>query len=323
VFLVKQQGLYTLGPGDQVRIDIFNVPEFSGEQQILLDGSLTLPLVGTVIVQGMTLEQAAEEISFRLSAFLERPIVNVNLLTARPLRVAVVGEVKRPGVYTVPSSASAGQVQTETGTPTQPGVPTVTLLLQTAGGITQTADVRRVQVRRSRTDGSTQNFTLDLWALLQGGDLGKDLTLLDGDSIFVPTAAALDPTEAAQLASANFAPNQILVSVVGEVKAPGRIAVPPNTPLNQAILTAGGFNPRADVDFVQLIRLNPNGSVTAREISIDLAQGINEQSNPTLQNTDIIVVNPTGIAQASDSLNIILNPIIGLRSILSIFDLAN
>ena len=304
VTLTRQQGLYILGPGDVVQVDIFNVPEFSGSQQILLDGTVSLPLAGTVILDGLTLQQAADEIGFRLSAFLERPIVNVTLNTARPLDIAVVGEVRRPGAYT----ATAGEI------------PTVTELIQQAGGITQTADIRRIQVRRVGVNGREESFTIDLWALLQSGDPRRDLGLLDGDSIYVPTASVIAPEEASDLATANFSPDQITINIVGEVRRSGNLNLPTNASLNQAILAAGGFTPRADTYSVDLIRINPNGSVTKREIPVNLAQGLNEQTNPTLLNSDVITVRKTGIAQVAESIGVITQPLIGIRSLVNLVE---
>lgn len=315
--------LYVLGPGDRVRIDVFNVAEFSGEQQVLLDGSLTIPLVGSLMVSGKTLAQVAEEIRFQLSAFLERPIVNVSLVAARPMRIAVVGEVNRPGAYTLTVGTGTGVTLGEAGASTasslQVPIPSVTQILQGAGGITEEADIRRVQVRRPTPGGSLQSFTVNLWDLIQVGDLEQDLLLFDGDSVFVPTAATLDATEAVQLASANLSPVEISVNVVGEVVRPGLVRLPPNTPMNQAILAAGGFSRRADELSVELIRLNPNGTVTRREFAVDLTQNLNEQTNPALRNTDIVVVNPSVLAQTADVLNEILGPLTSLTVLQRIF----
>jgi polysaccharide export outer membrane protein len=314
--------LYVLGPGDRVRIDVFNVTEFSGEQQVLLDGSLTVPLIGSLMVSGKTLAQVAEEIRFQLSAFLERPIVNVSLVAARPMRIAVVGEVNRPGAYTLTVGTGAvrlGETGASTASSLQVPIPSLTQILQGAGGITEEADIRRVQVRRPTPGGALQSFTVNLWDLIQVGDLDQDLLLFDGDSVFVPTAATLDTTEAVQLASANLSPVEISVNVVGEVVRPGLVRLPPNTPMNQAILAAGGFSRRADELSVEVIRLNPNGTVTRREFAVDLTQNLNEQTNPALRNTDIVVVNPSVLAQTADVLNEILGPLTSLTVLQRIF----
>jgi polysaccharide export outer membrane protein len=442
---------YTLGANDRLRVDVFEVPEYSGEFTVLVDGTLNLPVIGSVIVRGLTLEQATEVISSRYARFVRRPIVTVNLLAPRPVNIAVSGEVLRPGTYSVAPGGGGGApggpasqfptvtqaitlaggitqsaaigdviVQRRTGSVTtqqinvnlrrllqegdltqdialrdgdtvfiptvtgdnraesrqladasfaprdikpvnvavvgevnrpgtysvsgggvgtggatgaitgggtgvtaggggDAGLPTVTKAIQVAGGITSIADVRGITIRRPTRSGESKLISVNLWDLLRAGDRNEDILLQEGDIITIPTATALDPAEAAVLGSASFAPNTIVVNVVGEVTRPGAIPVPPNTPLNQAVQAAGGFNPRARKRSVDLIRLNPNGTVTKRDIDIDLAQGINEQNNPTLRNNDVIVVRRNTLASVGDSLTNLLNPVGNIINIFSLF----
>lgn len=435
---------YLLGSGDRVRIDFFNVPEYSGEYLVLPNGAVNLPQVGAVPVQGRTLQQASAAIAAKYVPYLTRPIVTIGLLAARPLAIAIAGEVNRPGTYNVqaistsadtgvpsvtrliqlaggvtqaadvrqvevrrprpynagadaiikvdlwqllktgnlrqdlrlqdgdsifiPSATSVnldeaqrlaaatfaspsdrplriavvGEVnrpgpyiltpdQTNptnqtNGVPSAPvptnanlKIPTVTRAIQTAGGITQTADVRHVEIRRITQAGPTQTIKVDFWSLLQAGDLRQDLPLQEGDTIVIPTAIALNNTEATKIAAASFAPDRITVNVVGEVVRSGPVQVPPNTPLNQALLAAGGFNNRAKKGEVTFIRLNPNGTVARRDIDIDFAQGISDVNNPPMRNNDTIVVRRSGLAAVTDTVGAILSPIGSAFSILNIF----
>ena len=182
------------------------------------------------------------------------------------------------------------------------------------------ADIRQIQLRRFTKAGAEYQIPVNLWQLLQQGDFTQDPILQDGDTIIVPTTTQVSPAEATELATATFAPETIQVSVVGEVIEPGLVEVPPNTPLNQGLLAAGGFDPkRARKHSVELIRLNPDGTVSQRTIPIDFAQGINEQSNPRLQNNDIIVVNRSGTVQVTDAISTILEPINPFVGVLRIF----
>ncbi|MFW6316372.1 MAG: SLBB domain-containing protein, partial [Cyanobacteriota bacterium] len=123
-----------------------------------------------------------------------------------------------------------------------------------------------------------------------------------------------------QLARSTFAPDEITVNLVGEVEQPGRIDVEANTPLNQALLAGGGFDDeRARKSEVTLIRLNDDGTVTEREIPVDLTQSINEESNPILRDQDIIVVERSGITRTSERINTFSNPINGILNLLDIF----
>ncbi|HEY9660916.1 MAG TPA: SLBB domain-containing protein, partial [Allocoleopsis sp.] len=228
---------------------------------------------------------------------------------ASPINIAIVGEVFRPGTYTVSGSARTA----EAGVPgmEQSGglAPTVTRAIQVAGGITPEANIRQVQIRRATRAGTEQVLTVSLWELLEAGDLSQDVILQEGDTVVVPVATTIDPTESAQIASASFSPNTIRVNVVGEVTQPGVVEVPPNTPLNQAILAAGGMTNRAARRQVELIRLNSNGTVARQELPVDFAQGVNDASNPALRNNDVIIVRRSGLASTTDTLETITNPI--------------
>lgn len=437
---------YILGGGDRIRINIFEVPEYTGDYQVPPGGALYLPLIGGVSVRGLTQAQAAETIAAKYSRFLKRPIVTVSLIAPRPVNVVVSGEVNRPGSYSVGLVAGGGDnpgvqfptvlgaitlaegvtlsadyrnvqlrrqgglgpeqvtnldltqlVQTGTlpqditlrdgdvifvptardvnlaevrqfsttsfaadpnrprsitvvgevnrpgsyvvtgGSTTQnqedratggntgnnnsrSGLPTVTRAIQLAGGITALADIDSIQIRRLTKSGTEQGINVNLAQLIRNGDTNQDTIVQDGDTIFIPTATDLNPAEATQIANANFSPATIQVSVVGEVKQPGVVNILPNTPLNQAVLNAGGFNDaRARKSSVQLVRLNPDGTVTRRRIEINFAQGISEENNPTLRDNDIVVVGRSTLAQIGDTLGTVLSPLGRVFSIINLF----
>lgn len=223
----------------------------------------------------------------------------------RSLKIVVVGEVSRPGPYTISDGATTRGEQ-RVGTTAQ--VPSVTQAIQVAGGITQMADIRNIQVRRLTRLGTEQVVKVNFWNLLKSGDIRQDLALQDGDTVEIPTASTPNDREITELGAASFAPDKITVNIVGEVEKPGAVIVPPNTPLNQAILTAGGFNQKARKREVTLLRLNPNGSVTKRDVSIDFEQGVNDKTNPALRNNDIVIVKKAGFYQVTDTVNSVLTP---------------
>jgi polysaccharide export outer membrane protein len=307
---------YVLGPGDRIRVDIFNVPEFSGPEngvhEVLVDGTLSLPMVGLVDVQGLTLVQTQQVLTAQYSRLLTRPPqLTVTLLNSRPVRVAVSGEVNRPGTYT-----------TEIGDSEERQWPTLTKMIQDAGGITQQADIRYVEIRRSQRNSPDAVMTANLWDLISTGDLDQDVHLRDGDVIYIPTATNPSPAESVAISDANFSPSEIPVQVVGEVANPGTVKVPANTTLNQAILAAGGFkNSRAETSTVELVRLNPDGTVERRPLEVDLSVAANEDTNPILRPNDVIMVDRNNIARAGDTLGVILNPLTAIGAILAIFGL--
>lgn len=324
---------YLLGVGDLISLDVFNIPDYSGEFQVLSNGALNIPVVGAVAVEGLSTQQAATRVEQALAPYIRRPRVTLSILAARPLQIAIVGEVNRPGAYQV-SASGEGQ--------TSPEVPTLTQAIELAGGITQLANIREIEVQRRlpsqlSTDiaaaptgqvvrvgvapSQFQSIRMDLWALLSKGSLEEDLRLQDGDRIAIPTATTLDAAETAQLASASFSPDQITINVVGEVASPGIVTVPPNTPLNQAILAAGGFNNRAQTGFVRLVRLNPNGTASQEEIDIDFSQGINDEFNPFLRPNDTVIVQRSGIARVGDTVRTLFSPVTSTLRLLQLFGL--
>jgi polysaccharide biosynthesis/export protein len=319
---------YTLGAGDLVKIDIFNTPELKLEERytVLVDGSLNLPWVGTINVRGLTLSQAADVLALSYAQFIQKPLITLNSVSPRPLKIAVLGEVNRPGAYIISPIAGTETSRTNlserTSSETGSQWPTVTKAIQTAGGITQLANVRKIQVRRPQRSGAEKVMDLDLWKFLQAGEQNQDFTLRDGDSIIIPLATNLDPAEATEIATSNFSPETIKVNVVGEVTAPGQVAVTPNTSLNQAVLVAGGFKSgRSLRRDVELIRLNPNGTVSRRGIAVDFSKNLDEATNPALRNNDIIVVKPNSLARTSDFLNLLVSPITGTIGVLRLLGL--
>jgi polysaccharide biosynthesis/export protein len=241
-----------------------------------------------------------------------------------PIKVAIVGQVNRPGTYNIRGESNASgsaTIQNANFTP-----PTVTQAIQSAGGIRPTADVRKIKLLRFNRDGQGQAKTINLWALLTQGDVSQDLALQEGDRIVIPEipAGTINPAETDILANAPFAPGLIRINVVGEIKGSRQngatIELPPTSTLNQAILAAGGFDPvRANKNSVDLIRLNPNGSVSKRTIGVNFEKGVDEAINPTLRNNDIVVIGRSGTTRVGDGLGSILNPLSPLFSIFNLF----
>lgn len=199
------------------------------------------------------------------------------------------------------------------------------MALRNAGGTKPMADVRNIEVQRTTRTGEVQVIPVDLWALVQSGNVDEDILLQDGDTISIPRSKSISPKEAQTLASANFAPDKIRISLVGELKGQGgNMDIPPNTSLNQAIFMAGGFNQmRSEQSSVQLVRLNPNGTVTTRLIPVDLASGINDEHNPILLNNDVIIISRNGLAAFSDTFSLITSPLYPVLNLFNTFGVFN
>jgi polysaccharide export outer membrane protein len=316
-----QDDAYILGPGDGLNLRFMIETELSSSLQILNDGTVSLPLLGNVRLSGLTLSQASLWLRSLYARQLLRPDLQLIVTTPRPLRIAVVGEVERQGVYTL-TTAEASQTEASVGIS---GLPTLVDAIQKAGGITDQADLRQVVLQR-RLPGDRPLFKrtrLNLLALVFDGDLAQNPLLFDGDTIRVLKAEEPVP-EAIELSSTTLAPTTITVSVVGEVKGPGRIQVPANTPLIQGILAAGGpVQWRANTSDVELVRINRNGTATRERFRINYSQGASNAKNPPLRDRDTVIVNRSALAKTSDAIGAITQPLTGLVNAVSVYDIIN
>lgn len=318
-----QDDAYIIGPGDVLDLKLFDTTELSGSLEVLNDGTVPLPLVGSVRVVGLTLQQATFWFRTLLSKHLLRPDLQLRVAQPRPIRVALVGEVERPGLYSLTTSESS---QTEGGPVVSiSGLPTVVDAIQKAGGITQKANLRQVVLQR-RLPGESVAYKqarLDLLALVLEGDQVQNPFLFDGDTIRILPAAEL-PAEAIELAAANLSPKVIRVNVIGEVERPGTLELMANTPLIQAVLAAGGpKNWRASTGNVQLVRINRNGTAKLEAFAINLAQGASNAKNPPLRDGDTVKVNRSALASASDAIGAVSTPLSGLVQIWTLLRLIN
>lgn len=95
----SQDGLYRLGPGDKMRVTVFNEPDLSGEFTIDGQGFVRLPLMGQVQAAGLTSFGLESRIADQLTngGFLVNPRVSVDVITYRPFYI--LGEVAKPGEY--------------------------------------------------------------------------------------------------------------------------------------------------------------------------------------------------------------------------------
>ncbi len=318
--------LYVLGGGDLLRIDSFDTQELVLEARyaILPDGTINLPWVGRVSMKGLNLRQASELLTANYSRFIRNPVITVGLAAPRPLKIGIVGEVNRPGSYIISiinnetTQTSLNQRTGGIGADSGNQWPTIVNAIQTAGGVTQLANIRQIKVRRLQPDGTERIANVDLWRFLQEGDLTQAVALRDGDTILIPKATAVNPAEATQVAVSNFSPETIQVNVVGEVVAPGAVRIRPNSTLNQGILAAGGFKSGRAKRRVELIRLNPDGTVSKRTIRVDFDKNLDDKDNPPLHNNDVVVVNRNIIATTGDVIDVFA-PLTGLLSIFGVF----
>ena len=320
--LADQDDAYILGPGDSLDLRFLAATELSGAVSLLSDGTASLPLLGNVRLTGLTLSQASQWLEKLYKRQLLRPELQLSVATPRPLRVALVGQVSHPGLYTLSPTGneSRGDVAV-----TNAGLPTLVDAIAKAGGITAVADLRSVMLQRRLPGeaGAYKRTRLNLLALIFEGDQQQNPLLFDGDTIRIEAAAEPVP-EMIELSSTTLAPQEINVNIIGEVKGAGRITVPANTHLVQGVLAAGGpIAWRANRGDVELVRINRNGTATRMKFALNLDQGASNSKNPPLRDGDTVVVKRSGLAVASDALTALVDPLSPIINALNFIEIIN
>jgi len=214
-----------LGPGDQVRIDVFGNPDLTTTTTVAEDGSIRLPLTGSVPVVGQSPTEAARiiEKAFKTGEFLVDPHVTVTVLSSSSQRVSVVGEVRNPGRYPIESNT------------------TVLDLIALAGGLTDKGS-DTVYILREDTSGKLQRLLVDTRGFIASGDTGPvSLQVVHGgDSIVVPKATFF---------------------INGQVVQPGEYRIESGMTLFRAIARAGGVTPLGSASRVAIRRTGADGKV--------------------------------------------------------------
>lgn len=167
---------YVIGPGDEIVISLWGETQLVQDLFVSKNGDIYIPNVGLVTVNGLTMGQLRERLYDRLSKVysslmpgangLARTHLNVSTGQLRSVKIYVLGEVAKPGGYTLPALSSAFTA------------------LYYSGGPTINGTLRDVEVVR---DGKAV-ARIDLYNYLIKGDQSEDIRLNDGDIVFVPPA---------------------------------------------------------------------------------------------------------------------------------------
>lgn len=156
----------TLGPGDLLTVQIVGERDLPTEYQVASDGTIDLPYVHRLRVEGLEPQRVQELVRQRLIAerIFTDPSVVVRVLAHHSKRVVVLGQVREPGSF-----------------PLEPGL-TLVQAISLAGGLNSIADSDRIRVSRRTADG-TQTVTVSVRAITDGR--APDIPLQAGDRIFI------------------------------------------------------------------------------------------------------------------------------------------
>jgi polysaccharide export outer membrane protein len=223
---------YLLGPGDILKISVFKNPDLTVEARVSETGAVSYPLIGSVQVGDLTLPGAERKIAQMLKdgGFVLNAQVNILLTQAVGNQVAVLGQVNRPGRYSIETTGGH-----------------LSGLLATAGGIAPTGgDLVIVSGTRN---GKAFRREIDILKLSLSGNTADDIALAGGDTLFV-----------------NRAP---LFYIYGQVQRPGQFRLERGMTVMQALAAGGGVNGKGTRRGIVLHRRDANGKVKETDVALD------------------------------------------------------
>jgi polysaccharide export outer membrane protein len=219
---------YALGPGDIVKITVFQNPDLTIETRVSEAGTLTFPLIGAVAVGGRSTSQVEAMITDRLreGGFVNRPQVNVNVLQFKSIQVSVLGQVNRPGKYPLEQTQNR-----------------LTEVLALAGGVTALGG--DVVTLITNENGKETKIDVDVPQIIRSVDKRKDVILKNGDVIYVPRYPVF--------------------YIHGEVQRPGQYRLERDMTVMQALAVGGGLTIRGTQRGMQLSRKGDDGKTVTRD----------------------------------------------------------
>ena len=234
---VPQAGLERLlvGIGDQIFIAVFGQPDMSAEVTVNDNEQVTLPLIGTLKVGGLTPPTIEKLIAQRLrdGEYLRSPEVSVQVRQVRSQMISVLGEVQRPGRFPI-----LGKL-------------TVLDAIATAGGMTQRADSTAMLIRSDQAmSGNTQRkeIPIRLDQIMNSGGNALDMELRNDDVVFVA--------------------QQKMFYIHGEVRKPGAYPVEPDLNVMRVLSISGGVTERGSLRRIKIHRKDSDQNI--REFTPDL-----------------------------------------------------
>ena len=158
---------YTIGPEDVIKINVWKETELSVSVPVRSDGKISLPLIHDVYVVGMTPLELKEELTKKLSQYIENPTVSVIIEQINSLKIFVTGEVKTPGVVELDREVNVLQA------------------IAMAGGFTEWAKKTKIKIFRKHR-GIQETITINYNKIVSGKHPELNIPLQPGDTIVVP-----------------------------------------------------------------------------------------------------------------------------------------
>ena len=336
---------YTLGPGDNLFINVNDIKYLSGPTKIDPDGNIYLPEIFDIKAEGLSLKELRDKLNIEFKPYVKSPDVSLNLTSYRPVRVYVQGEIKRPGFYTIkipnnePSSndlsittdlldveSSVSSTQVDSYIPPSSFnnfiFPTVFDAIKASRGITPYSDLSNIHVIRKTYDsnGNREDYKakINLLSMIMEGDQSQNIRIFDGDTIRIEKSESILKEQFAKARNSNLTPDFMRVYVSGNVFNPGEVIIPKGSGLNQAIAMSGGT--RILSGKIEFLRFNDLGETEKSSFKYQPNARINTKRNPILMEGDIVHINDSLFSKTAKAITVLGDPILRTYGLYSIFD---
>lgn len=302
----KQFQVYRLDIGDVISVSVAEFPEFNASSAIDPEGNIQIPILGRVAVKGLTLDEVETKVRYELGRrFLrQEPSVSAVLTTPRAVQLTVLGEVARPGFYTVTPGSD------------------LTAVITGAGGSTSRADLRSVIVRRSLVDGTVLEERINLYDSLIKGKSVPDFRVQGGDTVIISRLEIGQDKDYDRYLIARTSLNQptmtirVLVPLLPSGQALRNITLPSGSTFLDVIASLPTTDRlRINVTEVALLRFDPEKrGVVSQTVNPEAALKGDIAQNFPLEDQDVIVVSRTLLGKIFAAFNILTQPIRDVRS---------
>jgi len=162
---------YKIGIGDSIQINVWKNADLGVTVPVRPDGKISAPLVGDVVVAGLTPEDVAEIITQRLAKFVRTP--NVAVIMTELSSTTYISRVRITGAVVQSTSLQHSQGMT------------ILDAVLAAGGPNEFADTEKTQLFR-RIDNETAVISINLNSILVEGNLSDNILLMPGDTLTIP-----------------------------------------------------------------------------------------------------------------------------------------
>lgn len=310
---------YLLGPGDILSVNIYKLPSLNSKITVLPDGYINLPRIDSIRIEGLNLEEAKNIIENKYKKILKNPLIYVDLLKARPISINIIGQVQRPGIYSISTNENNQISNTDGGESISiknTGWPTLINGIQKAGGLKPNANIKDIKLRRvNRKTNKVYEKSINLWNLLQDGSLPINYRIFDGDTIFIKKVNN-SSNEIKLISESNLAPSNITVTVIGEVNNPGKQNISSNSPVKLAILSSGGFTKNANTSIVNLLRLNED---KLEKKQINFIKKEYKSPKNLLRDGDVVFVDKNKLSKTTTNLKTLVEPVTPIINAASLY----